>query len=148
MKLTNFALAGLFGAALLGGCTPEARDKYDSAGDSVSNAAKKTGDAVSTDAKKTGEAIENTAEGAVEATKDAAKNAADAVDNSGITLKVKNAILTAENLEAKDLNVDTIGKKVVLRGSVTTAENKKRAEDIAKTQVGGEFTVENQLTVN
>lgn len=146
-KIVLGALASVFALGLLGGCTPEARDQYDSAGESAQKTMDKTGDAIATDADKTGDAIAQGAENAAEAAADATADAAKAAENAGMTLKIKNAILTAEKLEAEDLNVETVKDTVVLKGSVPTAENKKRAEDIARTQVGTEWKVDNQLTV-
>ena len=40
------AFATILGAGVLSGCTPEARDKYDAAGDSAGKAAQQTGDAI------------------------------------------------------------------------------------------------------
>lgn len=132
----------------LAGCTQEARQKYDAAGEKLEQGVEKTGEAVATDAKETGEAVQQGVENAGEAIEDAAADTKQAADNSLMTGKVKNAILTANDLEAKDLNVDTVDKKIVLRGSVPTEEQKKRAEQIAKTQAGNDYTVDNQLTVS
>ncbi|RYG44403.1 BON domain-containing protein [bacterium] len=142
MKLTNFALAALFGAALLGGCTQEAREKYDSAGDSASNAVKKTGDAVSTDVQKTGDAVEAGA-------KEVAQEAKDVVKAPDTTFKVRTA-LEQGNLEIKDLNVDSNAdtKTVTLKGMAPNADSKKRAGDIAKPIADGQgMKVDNQITV-
>jgi osmotically-inducible protein OsmY len=141
------AFAAILGVGVLSGCTPEAREKYDSAGEAAGEATKRTGDAVATDAAKTGQAVEKGAEAAGEAVKDAGQNAAKAVDNGQTTLAVKNALLTAKDLETKDLNVDTKDNKVILRGSVPTEEQKKRAEEVAKGLVGKDMTVDNQLAV-
>ncbi|RYG24896.1 BON domain-containing protein [bacterium] len=142
MKATLLSF-GAIAVLLLGGCTQEAREKYDAAGDSAANAAAKTGDAVATDAKETGEAIEKTGEAAVEATKDVAENVAD----STMTPKVKTQILNTADLEAKNINVETKDNVITLKGSVPTAEQKKKAEDAAKLAAGKEFKVDNQLTV-
>jgi len=148
IRLINFALASVLGAALLGGCTPEARDKYDSAGDSAAAAASKTGDAMATDAKKTGEAAAATAENAAEAAKDAADNAAKATDNAAMTGKVKNALISAADLEAAGINVDTVDKTIVLKGSVPSEKQKSQAATIAKGIAGTDYKVDNQLTVS
>ncbi|MGV3616871.1 MAG: BON domain-containing protein [Fimbriimonas sp.] len=155
-------LIGAF-AAVLGigmvGCTPQARQDYDAAGDQIGRAADKTGEAIKTDADKTGEAIEqgaknageaveNAAEGTVEAAKNAGKEIGEEADNAQTTLAVKNAILSADNLNAQDLNVDTEEKTVYLRGTVPTAANKARAESIAKNLVGTKYTIKNELKVS
>lgn len=153
------ALAALLGVGILSGCSQEAREKYDAAGEKASEATKQTGDAMATDAAKTGEAVKegaektgqavaNTAEAGAQAVKNTAENTAKAVDNGQTTLAVKNALLTAKDLKTANLNVDTKDKQVILRGSVPTEDQKKRAEEIAKGLVGAGFTVTNQLTVD
>lgn len=152
------AFAAILGVGVLSGCTQEARDKYDAAGDSASKAAAQTGDAVATDASKTGEAvkegaektgqaIQNGAEATGKAISNAAENTAKMADNGQTTLAVKNAILLSKDLHSSNLNVDTKDKQVILRGSVPTASEKKRAEEIAKGVVGNGYTVTNQLTI-
>ncbi len=128
-KILVSALATCMALGILGGCTPEARDKYDKAGDA-------TADAVATDAAKTGEAAA-----------EAGAKVEDAADSAGTTLKVKNALLTASDLKTSDLNVETMGETVTLKGSVPTSEQKMQAETIAKGQVGSNYKIDNQLTV-
>lgn len=151
------ALAAVLGIGLTG-CTPEARQDYDAAGDQMSKGAGKAGEAIKTDADKSGEAIEQGAKNAGEAVTNATKGAAEAVENAGkevgeeadnakTTVAVKNAILTADGIDASELNVDTEEKTLFLRGNVPNAEAKKRAEQIAKTQVGSKYTVKNELVV-
>jgi osmotically-inducible protein OsmY len=60
---------------------------------------------------------------------------------------VKNAILSADDIDATDLNVDTDDKIVHLRGSVNSESAKKRAESLAKNIVGTKYTVKNELKV-
>jgi osmotically-inducible protein OsmY len=133
---TKLMFAALAVAAILGGCTEQAQQKYDQAGEAAGAAADKTGEAVATDAKVAGEAAAN-----------AAENTAEAADNAGDTFKIKNAILAADDIDASDLNVDTVDNKVILKGMVPTEDQKKRAGDIAKGMVGAGQTVDNQLTV-
>lgn len=151
------ALAAVLGIGLTG-CTPQARQEYDAAGDKIAQGANATGEAIKTDADKTGEAIEKGAANAGEAVENATKGAAEAVENAGkevgeeadnaqTTLAVKNAILSADNIDATDLNVDTEDKTVFLRGSVPNAQAKQRAESIAKNLVGTKYTIKNELTV-
>lgn len=152
------AFAAALSVGILSGCTPEAREKYDAAGDSAGKAAAQTGDAVATDAAKTGQAVKEGAEKTGEAVKEgaeatgkaitnAAENTAKVADNGQTTLAVKNAILLSKDLHSSNLNVDTKDKAVILRGSVPTESEKKRAEEIAKGVVGNGYTVTNQLTV-
>lgn len=142
------AFAAILGIGVMTGCTPEAREKYDAAGDSISQGAQKTGDAVATDAKKTGEAVEKGAEAAGKAVENAAENTAKLADNGQTTLVVKQAILGAKDLHSANLNVDTKDKQVILRGSVPTESEKKRAEEIARGVAGTEYTITNQLTID
>lgn len=155
---TKILISALAAAALLGGCTQQARDQYDAAGSDVSKAAEHTGAAVSTDAKNTGQAVaagaENAAatakaagEKAAADAKEAGAKAAQATDNAAMTGKVKTAITSASDLNVADLNVDTTGKTITLKGSVPTADQKKRADQIAKGIAGKDYTVDDQLTV-
>jgi osmotically-inducible protein OsmY len=70
------------------------------------------------------------------------------VDAAGETFSVKTALMADDIVDASDINVDTVAetRTVVLRGSVPTAEQKKRAEEIAMRESEG-FKVDNQLTV-
>lgn len=135
---------GILAALVLGGCTPEAREKYDQAGDSVGAAAQKTADAASTDAKETGKAVEKAGAVAEKAAKDTAENVADAT----MTPKVKQALLGASGLETKDINVETANNTITLKGSVPNAKQKEQAGTIAKGIAGTQYKVDNQLTVS
>lgn len=138
-NMKKFTLIGLAAAVMslgLVGCTQEAREKYDAAGDASAEAAKKTGDAVATDAAATGEAV-----------KDGAQEVAKAGENSMMTGQVRSAISAAHDLKIKDLNVDTVGTKIILKGTVADERAKKQAGDIASGQAGKDFTVDNQLMI-
>jgi len=65
------------------------------------------------------------------------------------TADVKTALTMDATVEAGDINVDTNAdtRVVVLRGSVPTAEQRVRAEAIAREQAPG-YRVDNQLTVS
>jgi|GEM_PF-2253057 len=146
-KILISALASVMAIMGLAGCSQEAREKYDAAGDRIESGAKATADAAATDAAKTGDAIEKGAEQAGEAVEDAGQKVAGEVDESQTTLAVKNALLSAKDLETMDLNVDTQNKTVFLRGSVADESQKSRAESIAKGIVAKDYTVKNELTV-
>jgi osmotically-inducible protein OsmY len=64
------------------------------------------------------------------------------------TVDVKSALIADGRVDASNINVDTIAssKTVVLKGSVTSAEQKALAETIAREQAKG-YTITNQLTV-
>jgi predicted small secreted protein len=89
-------------------------------------------------------ACANTARGVVEDTKENAS----AVRGGLETVDVKTAILADKTIDAGAIDVDTYQDKkvVVLRGSVPTAEQKARAEQIARDNAKG-YTVENRLAV-
>jgi osmotically-inducible protein OsmY len=135
-RLTLTGLIAALMALALTGCTPQARQEYGQAGDNLGAAAKKTGDAAATDAKVSGEVI-----------KDAAAESKKAADNSVMTGQVRAAITAAHDLKIKDLNVDTVGNKIILKGTVADDRSKKQAEDIATGQAGKDYTVDNQLVI-
>lgn len=153
----------------LGGCTPQARAKYDQAGQQMGQAAQRTTDAMATDAKATGAVIkrevndaaaetkqatangkvraDRTGETAEQKTKQAAGQGGNVVANAMETGKVKGALMTAPDVKTSDLNVDTIGQKVVLRGAVPDAHQKNRATQIAQKAAGPGWQVVNQLQI-
>ena len=89
-------------------------------------------------------ACANTARGVVQDSKDNAS----AVRGGLETIDVKTAIIADKTIDSGAIDVDTYQDKklVVLRGSVPTAEQKARAEQIARENAKG-YTVENRLVV-
>lgn len=89
-------------------------------------------------------ACSHTARGVVQDTKDNTAKTKAAVE----TLDVKSAIIADKTIDAGAIDVDTYAdtKRVVLRGSVPTAEQKARAEQIAREHAPS-YTIENQLAV-
>jgi hyperosmotically inducible protein len=89
-------------------------------------------------------ACANTARGVVEDTKENTS----AVRGGLETVDVKSAIIADKTIDSGAIDVDTFQDKkvVVLRGSVPTAEQKARAEQIARENAKG-YTVENRLAV-
>lgn len=71
-----------------------------------------------------------------------------AVKGAVETMDVKTAILADKSIDAGAIDVDTFGDKkvVVLRGSVPSAAQKTKAEQIARDHATG-YTVENRLAV-
>jgi osmotically-inducible protein OsmY len=110
---------------MLSGCGPEAKQDVD-----------KADTAIKTDAAAASKSIS-----------DATANTKKALSNDETSATVKQALLTAKDLTTTNLLVDTNGKKVTLHGSVPTGDQKKRAEQIAKTQLGSGYTVVDQLKV-
>jgi hypothetical protein len=74
----------------------------------------------------------------------AGKTAAGATE----TIDVKAALMLDDGVDASDVNVDTDGVKkvVVLKGSVPSAAQKNRAEQIAVREAKG-YRIDNQLVV-
>lgn len=68
------------------------------------------------------------------------------IDSSAITAKVKAALIDDPSVKAFDINVDTFKEVVQLNGFVDSAEQKKRAEQIAW-GIEGVRGVKNNLTV-
>lgn len=68
------------------------------------------------------------------------------VDDRAITTRVKTQLLRDEQVSGLDVNVDTFKGTVQLNGFVDSAEQKQRAEAIAK-GVAGVQRVQNNLSV-
>lgn len=112
-------------------------------------------------AAKTGEAVKEGADTAVKSTEQAAAKAGDEIKSStkqasdalGLTPTVKADILkhpAFADVKTYDINVDTTNDTVYLKGTVSTAEQKKKAEMIAKaavTKAHSPNKVVNELTV-
>lgn len=85
-------------------------------------------------------------ERAVDKTKDAAGKATAATKDSWITAKAKIALYADDRVSGSDINVDTQNGTVTLRGKVATADEKRAADEVAKT-VDGVAAVRNELQV-
>lgn len=70
-----------------------------------------------------------------------------AIDDAGITTKVKAAILEEPNLKSLQISVYTVGGVVTLSGSVDSEASSARAKALASA-VEGVKMVENRLMVN
>ena len=68
------------------------------------------------------------------------------IDDAAITAKVKTAFAQDTSVKAIEVKVDTFKGAVQLSGWVTTAEEKARAEQIAK-GVPGVKSVENKIAL-
>ena len=75
-----------------------------------------------------------------------AKSTGEYIDDAAITAKVKAAMVRDPVVKVLQVNVDTFKGPVQLNGFVDTADQKARAEQIART-VPGVANVQNQLTV-
>jgi hypothetical protein len=89
------------------------------------------------------------------AAREAGRDASGAVGTAGSaaggameTFDVKQALMRDDGVDAGDINVDTDGarKIVVLKGSVASAAQKNRAEQIASREAKG-YRIDNQLVV-
>ena len=76
--------------------------------------------------------------------RDDGKTAGQTIDDSAITTKVKAAFAQDPGVRAVDVNVTTHLGTVQLSGFANSAEEKARAEQLAKA-VGGVKTVENKI---
>jgi hyperosmotically inducible protein len=85
-------------------------------------------------------------ERAVDKTQDAAGKATAATKDSWITAKTKIALYSDDRVSGSDINVDTQNGTVTLRGKVATADEKRAAQEVAKT-VDGVAAVRNELQV-
>lgn len=85
-----------------------------------------------------------TAQGVVRDTKDNVSDVRGGIE----TLDVKAAIIADKTVDSGAIDVDTYQDKkvVVLRGSVPTAAQKARAEQIARDRATG-YTIDNRLAV-
>ena len=66
--------------------------------------------------------------------------------NAALTAKVKTALAADVGLRTLNINVDSSGNTVTLKGAVDSAETRRRAEEVAR-KVDGVATVRNELTV-
>jgi osmotically-inducible protein OsmY len=96
---------------------------------------------------------QQTAEAGSQATK--AKNQAEhalgdakaTLADGSISARVKTAMMASNRLDTSHINVDTKNRVVYLKGSVTSADQKKLADQIARDTVGGDTKVVSQLQV-
>ncbi len=76
----------------------------------------------------------------------AGRSAGQVLDDSTITTKVKTLILEDSFMKGLAISVTTFNGKVTLTGGVNTAEQKKKAEDLARS-VSGVTGVNNNLEI-
>lgn len=92
----------------------------------------------------------NTAERKLEQAGDAmergGEKVASATGDAALTAKVKSALITEKEISAMKIDVDTNGGIVTLNGSVRSAAEKMRAEQVAST-VAGVTSVVNKLAI-
>ena len=78
--------------------------------------------------------------------RDDGKTVGQTVDDAAITAKVKTAMAQDPSVKAIEVKVETFKGTVQLSGWVNTAEEKARAEQVAKA-VPGVASVENKITL-
>ena len=114
----------------------------DKAGEKSKNVAEKTKDATVKGAEKTKDAAVKVGE----KTKDVAATTGEVITDAWITTKLKADFVNEDTLKGSDINVDTNNHVVTLKGTVTSAAGKARAEQIAKTTKGVNRVI-NTLTI-
>lgn len=121
--------AALAAVGLLAACSPrdrqEARKEASEAVDSV------------------GKAADDAASGAEKALNETSQ----ALDDRGITAKVKASLLADEQLHSLPIEVDTSNAMVTLSGAAQTADEKARAAELAA-KVEGVLGVKNDIMVS
>jgi len=68
------------------------------------------------------------------------------IDDSVITTKVKTALIADTRVRGRDVSVETFKGRVLLSGIVRTPEERRAAQDIARS-VSGVKEVNNKITV-
>lgn len=99
-----------------------------------------------TTAESTGEKIDQIADDTGNKMDQATDKAAVVIDDTGITTKVKAAILAEPGLDSLQINVDTVNGVVTLSGTVDSQANSDKAAGVAS-GVSDVKGVENKLVV-
>lgn len=68
------------------------------------------------------------------------------INDSWIWFKTKTALAATDDLRDSTINVDVVNDKITLRGTVASAAQKSKAEEVAK-GIEGQKGVDNKLTV-
>lgn len=145
-KVLGFAvLAGV----VVAGCTPQTRDEYKQAGGEAAQAMKQDANAAAHAAKSAGSAARKSLDrdsgsssSATTGSKPVATEGA-----SQISQNVSKALGQAAGLDSSGMTVQASGDDVVLSGTVPSAQQKLRAEEIAKGVCGSTYTVKDKLQV-
>ena len=69
-----------------------------------------------------------------------------AIDDASVTTKVKSALITAPDLKAGNIDVETTNGVVTLQGTADSAENRQKAAQVAS-NIEGVKAVKNQIVV-
>jgi osmotically-inducible protein OsmY len=135
--LYTIGLAGCLAA--LAGCT--AQEKAE-----VRNDAQNAGARAEQGAQNAGTQIERGAKVAGAKIRQAAGEAGQVAEGIGVTARVKARLTTEKGLDHADINVDSVGSSVTLKGTVQSKAQSELAERVASKTEGVE-KVTNQLTV-
>jgi hyperosmotically inducible protein len=76
----------------------------------------------------------------------AERGAGQAIDDAGITAKVKTALAAEKDVRAIGINVDTVQGNVTLTGQVASQNEAERALQVARS-IEGVKSVDSKLTV-
>lgn len=95
-------------------------------------------------AERTGDKVEKAAERATDATERGLHRTGEALDNAGLTAKVKTMLAADVRLSTlTSINVDSRDGVVTLTGTVPTAEDKRLAENVVKNTEGVKRAINN-----
>ncbi|WP_258807886.1 BON domain-containing protein [Pseudidiomarina sp. CB1] len=156
-NMNRLALLALFSSLTLAACS---QAEQESAENQTEQAMEQTEAAANEAAQETEEAAEKAADAAGDAwdetkdaagdawdeTKEAAGEAGDFLSDAAITGRVKAALVEADQIEAMNINVETIDGHVVLSGIVASADIADLAAQIAE-GIEGVQSVENDIEV-
>jgi osmotically-inducible protein OsmY len=81
-----------------------------------------------------------------ETVSEGASRAAKALDEGKLTTKIKSKMVLDDTIDASDVNVDTVGTVVTLRGSVASRKQHQRVLQLAQ-ETAGVTSVVDKLTV-
>ena len=126
-----------------------ARDTKQATKDAAAEARAETreaGEEVREGAREAKDDAKATARNAGQETREATGTAGQAVNDGWITTKVKSSFVGVDALDGSDIDVDTNGHVVTLRGTVASAAARARAVSLAK-QVEGVKSVKDELTI-
>jgi len=120
----------------LQGCGPQAKSDANQTGSEVAETTKNAGKSISAGAASAEASLSN----------DAAKAKKD-LANDETSLKVKQALSSATDVDATNIKVDSSGKTVTIHGSVPTTGQKVKAGTITKDILGSTYKITNELMV-
>jgi osmotically-inducible protein OsmY len=130
---TLTCLSALAIAWVLGGCSPQAQERYERAG-------QETREAVRTDLETMREETRRRGE---PAKRDLERSTAEAT----LRARIQAALVAAQDVRSREIIVEVSGRTIVLSGSVESDSQRERAERIAADVVGPGYEVVSQLGV-